>query len=42
MSFSYSEPAKRTMQGSDLIGLILLLIEGRKGVIIFDWKKNLV
>jgi hypothetical protein len=38
MNFSYSEPAKRTLLGSDLIGLILLLIEGITGVIIFDWK----
>jgi hypothetical protein len=31
MSFSHSAPAKRTLQGSDLIGFILLVVEGSTG-----------
>jgi len=41
MSFSYSEPATRTLRGADLIGFILLLIEGVAGIIIIDWEKIL-
>jgi hypothetical protein len=37
-----ADTATRTLQGSDLIGSILLLAEGGTGVNIFDWNKNLV